>query len=195
MKLVGLTGGVGMGKSTSASLLRERGFPLVDTDDLARDEVGPGKPALAEIAAVFGVQVLAQDGSLRRDELARIVFRDEASRKKLEGILHPRIREAWLSHVQDWQREKHPIGFIIIPLLFETGAEQYFDKTICTACSPQTQLARLSLRGWSAEQSLQRIHSQWPTDKKMRLSDFVVWTEGELAVHGRQWDMILTAIR
>jgi dephospho-CoA kinase len=195
MTLVGLTGGVGMGKSTSASLLRDRGFPLVDTDDLAREEVGPGKPALAEIASAFGVQVLAPDGTLRRDQLAKIVFGDETSRKRLESILHPRIREAWLSHVELWKREQRPLGFIIIPLLFETAAERFFDKIVCIACSPKSQFARLALRGWSTEQAVQRIQSQWPVDKKMSLANFVVWTEGELSVHGQQWDRILPSLR
>jgi dephospho-CoA kinase len=191
MKIIGLTGGIAMGKSTSARLLGERRLPVVDTDDLAREVAAPGQPALARIVAAFGSQMLASDGSLRRDELARIVFADESRRKQLEAILHPPIRERWLSQVEAWKRENRPLGVIVIPLLFETGAEKYFDRIVCAACSSKTQLARLATRNWTSEQSLQRIQSQWPVEKKIALSNFVVWTEGALEVHARQWDLIL----
>src|SRR5688572_13172046 len=127
MILLGLTGGVGMGKSTSASLLKQRGVAVVDTDDLAREVVEPGQPALKEIEATFGKHVIGSDGALRRDELAKIVFTDDAGRQKLEAILHPRIRELWLKQVEAWRAESKPIGAVIIPLLFETAAEKEFD--------------------------------------------------------------------
>jgi len=193
MKLIGLTGGIAMGKSTSAKLLRERGLSVVDTDDLAREVAAPGQPALAKIISAFGSQMLAADGSLRRDELARIVFADESRRKQLESILHPPIRERWVSQVDSWKGEDKPLAVVVIPLLFETGADNYFDKIVCTACSAKTQLARLATRNWTPEQSQQRIRSQWPVEKKIALSHFVVWTEGALDVHARQWDVILSA--
>jgi len=90
MKVCGLTGGVGMGKSTAAQFLRERGARVVDADELAYQLVQPGQPALAEIRKAFGRDIVAPDGRLRRDELAQIVFTDPAARKKLEAILHPR---------------------------------------------------------------------------------------------------------
>ena len=99
MKVCGLTGGVGMGKSTAADFFRARGAQVVDTDELARQLVQPGQPALAEIQAEFGSSH-CPDGRLRRDELARIVFADAAARKKLEAILHPRIRERWLAQIE-----------------------------------------------------------------------------------------------
>jgi dephospho-CoA kinase len=163
----------------------------VDTDDLAREVAAPGQPALTKIASAFGSQVIASDGSLRRDELARIVFADESRRKELEAILHPPIRERWLSQVEKWKREDRPMGVVVIPLLFETAAEKYFNKIVCAACSAKTQVARLATRNWTPEQSLQRIQSQWPVEKKIALSNFVVWTEGTFEVHARQWDLIL----
>src|SRR5437870_9527621 len=93
MKLLGLTGGIGMGKSTCAQLLRSRDIPVVDTDDLARTVVEPGQRALAEIRTAFGPQVIDKEGQLNRGELARAVFSDPAARKRLESILHPLIRE------------------------------------------------------------------------------------------------------
>src|SRR5437016_5314417 len=99
MKVIGLTGGIAMGKSTSAELLRQRAVPVIDTDDLARDIVAAGQPALAEVAAAFGKRLLDSTGSLIRSELARIVFSDPARLKQLETIVHPRIRELWLAQV------------------------------------------------------------------------------------------------
>ena len=135
MKVCGLTGGVGMGKSTAAQFLRARGAQLVDTDELARQLVQPGQPALAEIQTEFGANIVAPDGRLRREELAQIIFSDAAARKKLEAILHPRIRERWLAQVEIWRRENRPLAVVVIPLLFETRAESHFNKIICVACS------------------------------------------------------------
>ena len=109
MKVFGLTGGIGMGKSVAAQFLRERGARVVDTDEFARQLVEPGQPALAEIQTVFGNNVVAPNGELRRDQLARIVFADAAARKKLEAILHPRIRERWLAG-RNLAREKPRAG-------------------------------------------------------------------------------------
>ncbi|MGD0087981.1 MAG: dephospho-CoA kinase, partial [Verrucomicrobiota bacterium] len=122
MKTLGLTGGIGMGKSTAARFLRERGAQLVDTDELARQLVEPGQPALVEIQTVFGQNVVAPDGQLRREALAQIVFTDPAARRKLESILHPRIREGWLAQVESWRTENHALAVVVIPLLFETKA-------------------------------------------------------------------------
>src|SRR5437899_8502578 len=95
VKTFGLTGGIGMGKSTAADLLRKRGLPVVDSDVIARQAVEPGQPALAEIRQLFGAEMVGDDGRLRREELARRVFADAESRRKLEAILHPRIRAVW----------------------------------------------------------------------------------------------------
>jgi dephospho-CoA kinase len=200
MKVCGLTGGVGMGKSTAARFLRECGAQVVDTDEIARQLVQPGRPALAEIHNVFGKQVISSAGELRRDELAKIVFADPAARKQLEAILHPRIREQWLSQIEAWlaapkrsdsgRGENHPLAVVVIPLLFETGAESHFDKVVCVACSAAAQRERLLARGWTPEQIRQRNAAQMPVEQKIARADFVIWTEGTLAVHSRQVDDI-----
>src|ERR1051325_6698007 len=105
MKVCGLTGGVGMGKSTTAGFLLQRGARVVDTDELAREFVQPGRPALVEIQNTFGKQIVSVDGQLRRNELAKIVFADAAARKKLENILHPKIRARWQAQVEEWKQE------------------------------------------------------------------------------------------
>lgn len=194
MKICGLTGGVGMGKSTAAGLLRARGVQVVDTDELARQLAQPGQPALAEIQSQFGPEVIAADGSLQRNKLAQIVFADAAARRKLESILHPRIRECWLAQIETWRRENQVLAVVVIPLLFETGAESHFDKIICVACSAAAQHERLQARGWSPKEIEQRIAAQWPVEQKIGGSNFVVWTEGSLAAHAQQLDRILSAL-
>jgi len=194
MKVCGLTGGVGMGKSTTAGFLRARGTPVVDTDELARQLVQPGQPALAEIQTQFGKDLVAADGQLRRDELARIVFADAAARQKLEAILHPRIRERWLAQLKTWRGENRALAVVVIPLLFETQAGSQFDKIICVACPAAAQHERLLARGWTPEQIQQRIAAQWPVEQKIERADFVIWTDGTLEVHAQQLERILASV-
>ena len=194
MKVCGLTGGVGMGKSTAAEFLRARGAQVVDADELARQLVQPGQPALAEIQTEFGKKVIAPDGRLRRDELARIVFADAAAREKLEAILHPRIGERWLAQIETWRRENRALAVVVIPLLFETRAESHFDKIICVACSAPAQRERLLARGWTPEQIRQRLAAQWPVEQKISRADFVVWTDGAPDTQVRQLERIFVKL-
>lgn len=194
MKTLGLTGGIGMGKSVATQFFRERGAQVVDTDELARQLVEPGQPALAEIQAVFGKSLVAPDGRLRRDELAQAVFTDPVARKKLEAILHPRIREGWLAQLETWRKADQELAVVVIPLLFETRAESSFDQTVCVACSAPTQRQRLLERGWTPEQIQQRIAAQWPIDQKIARADFVIWTDGPLAAHAEQVERIIARL-
>jgi dephospho-CoA kinase len=168
--------------------------PVVDTDDLARKIVEPGQPALAEVLAAFGPEMIGPDGRLRRDEMARRVFADSTSRQRLEAILHPRIRELWRVQVEAWRVEGRPLAVVVIPLLFETKAETELDATICVACSAATQHERLRSRGWTPEQTEQRLQAQWPTEQKMTRADYLIWTEGSLDVHAAQIDHILSLL-
>jgi dephospho-CoA kinase len=192
MKTFGITGGIGMGKSTAAAILRERGVPVVDTDDLARQVVAPGEPALAEIQYAFGRELVAADGSLKRDQLASLVFSNPEARTKLESILHPRIQRLWETQLTAWRVEGRAVAAVVIPLLFETKVESAFDSVICLACSDATQRSRLAARGWSPDQIAQRIAAQMPVIEKMSRSDHVVWTEGEAAVTATQLERILS---
>ena len=191
MKLFGLTGGIGMGKSTSASLLSLGGIPVIDIDIIAREIVEPGQPALTEIAATFGPELVDAEGKLCRALLAEMVFSSPTKLKELESILHPLIRDRWLGQAQIWRRENRKIGVVIIPLLFETDAQSHFDSILCTACSPRTQHERLTARGWPENQIQQRNAAQWPVEKKMAASNFVVWTEGVMEIHLLQLRRIL----
>lgn len=195
MKLLGITGGVGMGKSAVAELLRQKAVPVVDTDQLARQVVQPGQPALAEIAAAFGPEMIEAQGGLARECLAAVVFSNRRRRQRLEAILHPRIRAAWHDQVRQWSHEGKPLAAVVIPLLFETGAAGEFDWVVCVACSPRTQRRRLAERGWSPLQVRQRLRAQFPTEEKMRQAHFVLWTEGDLDSSRSQVERLLQATR
>ena len=183
-----------MGKSTSANWLREMQLPVVDTDQLAKDLVQPGQGALEEIKQVFGPEIVGTDGQLRRQALADQVFADEAKRRLLEAILHPRIRTAWLEAAARWRAERRPLAVVIIPLLYETGAEPHFDATVCVACSPASQSVRLRSRGWSETEIARRVKAQIPVAAKMDRSTFVIWSEGNLAVHQAQLQQIVRSL-
>lgn len=162
------------------------GIPVIDTDTLAREVVEPGQPALTEIAATFGRELIDEAGRLRRAELAEIVFPSPEKLRQLEAILHPIIRDRWRGQVEIWRREGRGVGVVVIPLLFETGERSQFDAVICTACSAVTQQERLRARGWPSDQIQQRLTAQWPVEKKIAASDYVVWTEPALPLHQRQ---------
>ncbi len=194
MILLGVTGGPGMGKSTAAQSLAAMGVPCVDTDEIARDVVRPGESALEEIVDHFGREILSPDGSLDRAALAAKVFGDDVSRKRLEAILHPRIRSVWQARAERWRSMHQPMAAVIIPLLFETGAESSFDRTLCVATTASTQLARLMERGWTKEHIIQRLASQMPVAGKMAAADFVIWNEAGLDVLEAQLKRVLKSL-
>ena len=191
MKLLGVTGGLAMGKSMAATFLRRMEIPVVDTDDLARQLVRSGQPALKEIVARFGDDLLDDHGELKRSLLAARVFPDARRLGELESILHPPIREQWLATTARWRQEGHAIGAVIIPLLFETSAEECFDLIVCLACSEATQLDRLRARGWTEEQIAQRLSHQWPVATKVAKADYLVWTDVPESIHRDQLSVIV----
>jgi len=128
---------------------------------------------------------------LRRSELARRVFDDEPARRRLEAILHPRIRSVWQGQAAAWRAEGSAKAVVVIPLLFETSAMASFDTIICIACSAASQRQRLQTRGWDPDQIDKRIAAQWPVEKKMELANYVVWTEGNLETHAAQLKRII----
>jgi dephospho-CoA kinase len=191
VKLLGITGGVGMGKSTAGQLLQQRGVAVADTDLIARKLTEPGQPALAEIVRRFGALVLFADGQLNRAELGRVVFADAGARASLEAILHPRIRASWEAEAQGWRAAGRGCGAILIPLLFETEAAPRFDAVICVVCAEASQWRRLRQRGWSDGQIRQRLAAQWPVERKTDRSDFMVWTDTTLETHAAQLERVV----
>lgn len=167
-----------MGKSTVARMLCDQGCAVIDTDSLARQIVEPGSPALADIIEVFGPGLCDAAGRLRRAEMARLVFSDLAARRRLEGILHPRIRQLWQQQVADWRTTGREAAVVVIPLLFETGAADEFDAVVCVACTLASQRQRCLARGWTSEQIDARLDAQWPIAQKIARSNYLVWSEG-----------------
>ncbi len=194
MMTCGLTGGIGAGKSTTAELLARRGIPVIDTDAIARDLVRPGEPALNDIRASFGADFVDQDGSLRRDRLAEVVFSQADKRRELEAILHPRIRRTWEGRLADLGRQGMPLAFVMIPLLFETEAESRLSGVICVGCSESTQRARLTRRGWNEAQIRQRVAAQWPMSRKMDRADWVIWNESSLDLCEQQLNRVVSGL-
>ena len=190
-RVLGLTGGVGMGKSTAARLLKKAGLPVVDSDDLAREVVQPGTEGLAEIADEFGEGFLKPDGSLDRDKMASTVFQDQAARKQLEAIIHPRVRAVWENRIEQWREQKRPVGVVVIPLLFEVGLQDSFDAVLCVASTASTQRSRLRGRNWSDAQIAARIAAQMDIAQKMDLADHVLWNEGTPDQLGEQLNGVL----
>lgn len=190
MPVLGITGGIGMGKSTAAGILVSVGIPVVDTDQLAREITCPGSPALVEIHSRLGPGFVDALGVLDRAKLATLVFADPAKRRVLEEILHPLIAVRWQSAAAEW-RDKGATGAVIIPLLFEKAYEPQFDSVICVACSSVTQQRRLEARGWSAAQIEGRKSAQLPVGEKIARSRVMIWTEGSVESHRAQWERVL----
>jgi dephospho-CoA kinase len=171
-----------MGKSLVSSWLQEMGLRVVDTDVLARELTDRGQVALGEIQRKFGDEVMNRDGTLERRKLAERIFRDPDGRRKLEEILHPRIRSRWQERLLEWQNEGVAEAVVVIPLLYETGAEKFLDKVVCMGCSEKTQIERLRARGWSKEEITLRNQAQLPLAQKMDRADYVVWNESSAEV-------------
>lgn len=190
----GLTGGIGAGKSTVAGMLAGRGIPVIDTDEIARELVQPGEPALNDIQAQFGSGMIRADGCLDRERMAQLVFSDSDKRGALESILHPRIRCAWEERVSALRDRGTALAIVAIPLLFETGAEQSLHGVVCVGCSETTQNARLTQRGWSAAQIERRIGAQWPLRRKMDRADWVIWNESTLNICEEQLMRVMQVV-
>jgi dephospho-CoA kinase len=190
-RIYGLTGGVGMGKTAAGRLLNTLGVQSIDSDGLARKVVEPGQPALDEIKNNFGEEVLDYQGRLDRSKMASIIFGDEVQRRRLEDIIHPRVKELRVKQVAEWRADNVGVGIVIIPLLYEVKAEVEFDKIICIACAPNTQFKRLRDRGWSDDQIKARVSAQMDISEKMDRSDHLVWNEGVKSVMCEQLKQII----
>ena len=179
MRVLGLTGGIGSGKSMVAEMFAELGATVIDADRIARDIVEPGQPALGEIVSSFGRDILLPDGRLHRAKLAEIIFGDPAARARLNAITHPRIRERM--EVEVAARRSGPGVLILdIPLLFENGRQSSVEKVIVVWVDLETQRRRLTERdGLTAEAAGQRIAAQMPLDDKRARADHVIDNSGD----------------
>jgi dephospho-CoA kinase len=194
--LVGLTGGIGTGKSTVSAVLRALGAVVIDADVLARDVVAPGEPALAQIVAEFGAGVLRADGTLDRKALGGVVFADPAKRKRLEAITHPRIRERFARRLAELTAHGfHGIVFFDAPVMIESGNHKNMDRLVVVVADEVTQIARLTARdGMTRDEALSRIRSQMPLSEKAKLADYVIDNSGARATTEKQTKRVYAAL-
>ena len=195
MLKVALTGGIATGKSYALQQFRNRGVPCLDSDELAHGVTAPGTEATAAIAARFGSEILAIDGSVDRAKLGPIVFADADARRELESIVHPAVYRAITAGLRAFEIvDNAALAIVDVPLLYETGAADKFDKVIVTTCPPALQIARLVERGLTEASARQRLAAQWPTDEKAARADFIIRTDGSFEDTNRQIDQILRAL-
>ena len=180
MLKVGLTGGIGSGKSTVAKALQAKGIKLIDADQIAREVVAPGEPALMEIAHIFGSDILLIDGSLNRSELKTKIFSDLAAKKQLESILHPSIRRRILKRID----EAHGSAYVVadIPLLVENNYPSYFDRVVVVDCTEEQQITRVKARDELEETQIRRImHSQATRENRLAAATDIIDNTGDIS--------------
>ncbi len=179
MRVIGLTGGIASGKSTVSNMLRELGARVIDADVIAREVVEPGRPALAEIVAWLGRDVLLADGSLDRRKLGELVFGDSAARAALERITHPRITAAAKEALAAAERDGCAVAVLDVPLLYEAGWDRYVDEVWVVYVDAATQLSRLTARDkFDAGQAAARVAAQKSLEEKARRADVVIDNSG-----------------
>ena len=180
-KCIGLTGGIGCGKSTAAQLLAELGWKVIDTDETARAIVNPEQAGWKKLKEVFGDVYFRKDKTLNRALLAETVFKDPQQLAQLNAILHPLIRQHWKKQAKDFLDQGNKV-LVVIPLLYETSSETEFEKVVAIGCALSTMRQRVYNRGWTEEQFVLRLAAQWPLEKKVCQADFVIWNDGSLAL-------------
>ena len=190
MKIIGLTGGIATGKSTVARLLAEQhGARIIDADQLSREVVAPGSPALVPIAELFGPEVISADGTLDRQAVRKLVFSDPARRRALEALLHPAIAELALLRLEEARQAGASVAVYMAPLLIEAGATDRVDEIWVVTVKPEAQLSRLMARDQcSLEQARQIVAAQMPLTEKERFGLVVIENSGSLEETARQVD-------
>lgn len=178
MLRIGLTGGIGSGKSSAAAMFARRGVPVIDADEIAKQLVAPGQPAYERIIQRFGKEFVDADGFIDRGRLRRHVFDDPASRRELEAILHPRVR-------QQIQRQlrvlRAPYCVIVIPLIFEANQQDLVDRILVIDAAEDTQVQRVAARSSLADDEIRKIiAAQIGRNVRLRQAHDVITNEGEL---------------
>jgi dephospho-CoA kinase len=195
MLRVGLTGGIGSGKSAVARLLVERGAVLVDADLNARAVVAKGTPGLAAVIAEFGPEVLGPDGELDRPKLGAIVFADPEKLARLNAIVHPLVGEESARQIAAAEASGAPVLVHDVPLLVENNLQSMYDAVVVVAASPQTQLDRLTrLRGMTREEAQARIDAQAPLADKIAAATYVIDNDGPIEDLAGQVDRVWRAL-
>jgi dephospho-CoA kinase len=195
LRVFGLTGGIGSGKSEVAKRLLERGLPVVNADQLARLAVVPGSLGLAQIVGHFGDEMLTATGELDRARLAQRVFSDADARRALDAILHPIVRQLAAEHFQAIAARAEPLGCYEVPLLYEVGLERTLTPVVVVSSSRPLIKARLSARdGFTDTQIEARIAAQMPLSEKVGRADYVIENDGTLAQLRERADAVFDAL-
>jgi dephospho-CoA kinase len=191
MRVVGLTGNFGSGKSTVAGMFRNAGIPVIDADRISREVTAPGGRAYRDVVGEFGEGVLLPDGAIDRKRLGEMVFADPERRARLEAITHPAILEAMKEALSGFSREGHAVVIVEAALIHESGRKGLFGEVISVRCDGETQLCRATSRdGITREQAAARIRAQMDPADKARRSAHVIDNSGSLEETRRQVERI-----
>lgn len=190
--IIGLTGSIASGKSTISAMLKEKGYPIIDADLVARLVVEPGTATLSEIERVFGDQVMNKDGTLNREALGQLIFHEPAKRKQLNDLMHPAIRAEMLRQRDELFERGEKTMIMDIPLLFESRLQHFVDKILVVSVTEEMQLQRLMQRNsLSEEEAKARIQSQLPISEKEKGADAVIYNNGSIEQSKVQLERIL----
>ncbi len=196
MRIYGLTGGIGSGKSTVAAMLRELGAPVIDADALAREVVAPGSEGLAEVVRAFGAEVLDPSGALDRKKLGAIVFADPARRRRLEGITHPRIAAEAMRRAAALGAEGHAVAFYEAALLVENGSHAGLAGLVVVSAPENVQVRRVRERDGTTEaEARARLAAQLPLAEKLRVATHVIDNAGDLGATRAQVEALWRRLR
>ncbi|XP_042241042.1 dephospho-CoA kinase-like [Homarus americanus] len=197
MFLVGLTGGIGTGKSTVSAMIQEMGVPVIDADLIARQIVEPGKKAWKKIRETFGDEMFLESGELDRPKLSSLVFTDAEKRKTINKITHPEIYGEIRRQVFRYFLKGEQFVVLDLPLLFESNkVTSYLYKTIVVSCDDETQLERLMDRNqYTEKEAISRIEAQMPLEKKCNMADIIIENSGSLSNTRKQVEGIIKLVR
>ena len=181
MRVFGLTGNFGSGKSTVAGMFRRAGIPVIDADRISQKVTAPGERAYSSIVLEFGSGILLPDGRIDRKKLGSIVFADPSRRKRLEAITHPAILEAANEYLEKLSEKGRRVAIIEAALIHEAGIKETFEAVVCVKCDEETQLQRVMARdGISRDEALSRFRTQMNAELKALSSDHIIDNSGSL---------------
>lgn len=195
MLCVGLTGGIGTGKSTVSRMFKEKAIPIIDADIIAKNILDTYPELLTKIRKEFGDEYFTEDGTLNRKKLGNFIFKFPEERKKLEDIMIPKIKEEIFKHVEVCRKLDEKICVIDAPILIETGVDNLMDFNILVWTNKETQIKRVMKRdNLNLEEVMNRINSQMPMDEKKKMVDFIIDNSFEIDNTEKQLDKILNSL-